>query len=116
MQLFSQFVEWQNYAATQFAEAEVNEAKAEASAKFVEAQKMVGNWSTNDKVTVARAEMALDPEVDKARTDVIKAYAVRKMQAVMYENCERCANLISRELSRRIGAGPTQRRQGRWQP
>src|SRR6478736_3505062 len=63
MKLFSQYVEWQNYAAVQFAEAEVAEARAEANVKFEEATNMVTNWTNaKDKVTVARAEMAMAPE------------------------------------------------------
>lgn len=116
MLLFSKFVQWQNYAATDFAQAEVAEARAEARVRYVEAQNMVGNWGATDKVTVARATASTDPEVIQARNDVLTAYAKRKLVAVVYENCERCAALISRELSRRIGAGPTQRRQARWNP
>lgn len=119
MQLFSEFVQWQNYAATDFAQAEVAEARAEAKTKYVEAQAMVTGWSdAKDKVTLSRAQLALDPSVIEARNDEMVAYARRKLVAVVYENCERCAALISRELSRRIGGGssPTQRRQQRWNP
>src|SRR5262245_62196848 len=38
MTLFSQYTGWMNFAATQLAEAEVTEAKAEAQVKFLEAQ------------------------------------------------------------------------------
>jgi hypothetical protein len=119
MLLFSQFVQWQNYAATDFAQAEVTEARAEAKVRYVEAQSMVGNWSNaKDKVTLSRAQMALEPDVIEVRNEAMVAYARRKLVAVVYENCERCAQLISRELSRRIGGGtsPTQRRQQRWNP
>jgi hypothetical protein len=36
------------------------------------------------------------------------------MTQVVLQNCERCAALISRELSRRIGASGVERRQMRW--
>lgn len=117
MKLFSQYVEWQNYAAVQFAEAEVAEARAEANVKFEEATNMVTNWTNaKDKVTVARAEMAMAPEVNKARQDLLVAYAKRKLTAVVYGNCERCAQLVSRELTRRVGASPVERRNLRWNP
>ena len=38
------------------------------------------------------------------------------MRQVVYENCERCAFIVSRELSRRIGRDPSERRQNRWNP
>jgi hypothetical protein len=117
MRAFAHFVAWQNYAASELAIAEVTEAQAEGALKFEEAQHMVTNWSqARDKVTVARAQMALSKRVETARSDVLKAYARRKLAAVVYENCERGANLISRELSRRIGRDAVERRAARWQP
>lgn len=104
MRLFSRYTAWLNYAATQLAGAEVDEAEAEAAQKYEESSHMVLNWrGAQDKVTIARAEMALAPKVDKARKLAMSAYASRKMTAVVYANCERCVNLISREVTRRVG-------------
>jgi hypothetical protein len=118
MELFSEYTAWLNYAAVAFAEAEVVEAKAEANQKYMEAQSMVQNWnaSKQDKVTVARAQQMLDPEVERARQDVLTAYAQRKMTKVMYDNVERCVFVVSRELSRRIGNVGYERRSMRWNP
>ena len=116
MELFSEFTAWQNYAAVNQAEAEVGEATAEANQRFVEAQAMVKGWGAKDKVTVAKAELANDPEVAEARDAVLGAYAKRKLAQVIYANCERCVFVISRELSRRIGAVGYERRSNRWNP
>lgn len=117
MGMFTKYVAWQNYAAVEFARAEVEEEKAEAHVKFLEAQHMVMNWKgPNDKVTVSRAEMAIDPAVDTARREHLQAYANRKLAQVMYGNCERCGNLISREITRRVGREPQERRNNRWTP
>jgi RNA polymerase-binding transcription factor DksA len=116
MRLFTQYVAWQNFTAAEFAQAQVAEAQAEAEVKYVEAQNMVGNWSSQDKVTVARAEMALAPEVNNARKAHLQTYANRKLLEVVYGNCERCAQLVSRELTRRGNASPLERRQQRWTP
>jgi hypothetical protein len=117
MQLFSRYVSWQNYAAAELARTEVDESRAEANVRYVEARSMVGNWAgSSDKVTVARAAQTLDPEVEQARQDLLVAYAARKMTAVINANCERTAALISRELSRRIGRDGVERRQMRWAP
>lgn len=117
MRVFSHFVAWQNYAAFDLARAEVEEAKAEAALKFEEAQHMVLNWqSAKDKVTVARAQMAMSPQIEAARAEVLKAYAHRKLAAVIHDNCERGANLISRELTRRLGREAVERRVNRWTP
>jgi hypothetical protein len=116
METFSRYVAWQNYAAYEFAQSEVEEARSEARVRFVEARAMVTNWDRTDKVTVARAELALDPEVERARQDLLISYAHRKMTGVIYANCERAAALVSRELTRRVGREPLDRRGDRLRP
>lgn len=116
MEMFACYVAWQNYAATEFAQSEVEEARAEAHVRYVEARAMVTNWDRTDKVTVARAELALDPEVAQARQDLLVAYAHRKMTGVVYSNCERASQLVSRELTRRVGREPLDRRGDRFRP
>ena len=73
---------------------------------------MVLNWGeAKDKVTLARAQMAMDPEIDQGqeRTD-LTAYAQRKMRQVVYENCVASAAALSRELTRRLGREAVERR------
>jgi hypothetical protein len=74
-----------------------------------------GLWSQT-KVTEVRAEIATDPTVVKAKSDALAAYARRKMTKVVYDNCERSVFVVSRELSRRIGAAGSERRSMRWTP
>lgn len=114
MVLFTQYVQWQNYIASDFADAEIVEARAEAKVRYEEQTAMLS--SDNDKVTLARAELNYVPSVERAREVQMQAYARRKMLQMMASNCERCAQLISRELSRRIGREPLERRQMRWNP
>jgi hypothetical protein len=116
MQLFSEFVQWQNYAATQFAEAEVEEERAEASVRRIEAEGFVLNIGGSDKVTETRAAINTTKEMMDARDRVLDAYSRRKMTGVMFSNCERTAAMISRELSRRIGGSDLLRRQARMAP
>ena len=117
MQIFLRFVAWQNFAATEFAAAEVEEERWDRHVKFLEAQHMVLNWqSAKDKVTVARAQMAMDPEIDKAKNKQLEAYANRKMRQVVYDNCVASAAALSRELTRRLGRDAVERRAGRWAP
>lgn len=116
MTLFSEYVQWQNYAATTLAEAENEEAKAESKLKLIEARWMASYDDPKGKVTVAKAERDTRPEVQEAHIEWLTAKAHRKMVGAIYSNCERCAQLVSRELSRRIGSGSSERRQQRWQP
>jgi len=114
MQLFSEYVAWQNYAATRLSEAEVDETRAEAAQRYAEDIVMMG--ATEGKVLITRASLSADEQVIEARSAVIMAYATRKTTAVVYANCERVVNLVSRELSRRIAQSPTERRNNRWNP
>lgn len=112
MEHFSKQLAWQNFFATQVAQAEIEEAEAEAHLKTQEAVVML----TGKKVTEARAERDVDENVLAARNDFLVAKAKRKMLQVIMENRERCANLISRELTRRVGREGNQRRNDRWNP
>lgn len=112
MEHFSKQLAWQNFFATQVARAEIEEAEAEAHLKTQEAVVML----TGKKVTEARAERDVDENVLAARDEYLVSKAKRKMLQVAMENRERCANLISRELTRRVGREGNQRRNDRWNP
>jgi hypothetical protein len=115
MDLYFRFIAWLNYAAVEFGSAEVEEEKAEAMVKKLQAMHMVLNWgAAKDKVTLARAQQAVDPEISRAMDEQLAAYARRKMAQIVYENCERSAAALSRELSRRLGRYPLERREMRW--
>ena len=116
MTAFTEYVGWQNYAQAMLVTCEVAEHEANARVKVIEAQKMLMNWGSKDTVTKVRGEASLDPEVERAKSDVLQAYAERKYTQMICENCERSAQLLSRELSRRIGRDGTERRQQRWTP
>jgi hypothetical protein len=117
MQIYLRFVAWQNFAATEFAAAEVVEEQCDRRVRFLEAQHMVLNWTAaKDKVTLARAQMAMDPEVEKAKQEQMNAYAKRKMRQVVYDNCAASAAALSRELTRRLGRESSERRASRWAP
>ena len=116
MQLFSEYVQWQNYAATEFAQYEVAEEQAEANVRRIEAEGFVLNVGGSSKVTETRAAINNTTQMQTARDRVLDAYAKRKMTQVIYTNCERVAALLSRELTRRVGREPIERRAARWQP
>jgi len=116
MQLFSEYVQWQNYAATEFALAEVQEERADAALRAEEAQQLVLINPKPGYVQATQAMIKATPSVQRAKEQALDAYARRKMTGVMATNCERTAALLSRELSRRIGGADMMRRNARWQP
>lgn len=115
MTLFSEYVSWQNYAATRLAECEVEEERAGAAVRYEEAIAM-SMAPANAKVTVTRANMATSKTMQTARERALEAYAARKLTQVVYANCERVVALISRELTRRVGREGPERRNARWNP
>ena len=113
MEHFSKQLSWQNFLATQVAQAEIDESEAEAHLKTQEALVML---NSGKKVTDARNERDIDDRVVQARDSYLTFKAKRKMLQVMMENRERCSNLISRELTRRVGREGNTRRNDRWNP
>jgi hypothetical protein len=109
-------VAWQNFAATEFSLAEVAEERATAEEKRVEAMALITLEPGKGTITLAKANLSVSRDVEAARQARLNAYAARKMTQVIRDNCERCAALVSRELSRRIGRDPIERRQMRWSP
>lgn len=114
MNLFSEFVAWQNYFDQQSVELEIHEAQAASAKQIAEARAM--SMSTEKLVARQKADTLSDPDVQKRETDWLMARASRKAVAIQKDALERTANLISRELSRRISRVPTERRQSRWNP
>jgi hypothetical protein len=116
MTLFSEYTGWLNFAASQQAESEVAEERADREIRRVEAQNLVLSNPKAGEVMKTKAASFLDPEVQDAYEVQMVAYARRKMTQVVCANCERCVFVVSRELSRRIGNVGYERRQMRWNP
>jgi hypothetical protein len=100
--LLSRITAWLNYAAMQFAAAQVDEAALERKRDMLYAKAMSSRGSVRgEKVTVLKAQAASDPQIEKVDNDLAQAYAYRKMMEVVYNNYERESFLISREITRR---------------
>jgi len=104
-------VEWQNYFAAEVVKLELIEGQAEQQLKYVEASAYLR--ITDTTVTEARAQRDRDPAVMEAAAEWYQAKVNRKAMQVVCENRERCAQLLSREITRRVGREPMQRRD-RW--
>lgn len=104
--LFSHITAWTNYVGTQLSAAQIDERSAEKDYDMAYAKQMVlrkDTASKGDKVTAMKAEVNSDPKIVKLSEELDKAYAYRKMIEAMYNNLERDAALISREITRRTG-------------
>lgn len=112
MDIFRQHVEWQNFLAVEVGNAELYETRAENTLRRVEAK--FTSKAENDKLWKARGERDADEGYSAAKDAFTNAHARRKALQIVASNCERSANFVSRELSRRIGREPNNRRNDRW--
>ncbi len=112
MSLFAQFVAWQNFIDQKSVGIEIEETRAQSRKDIAVARSLTA--SEEKQVTRQKAEATI--EVQRSNDEWITAKASRKAIGIQKDALERLANLVSRELSRRIGRGPTQRRADRFQP
>lgn len=117
MDLYTEFMEWVNYSKAELTLAEIEEEKTAHSLKMSESSALISQWSADakgDRVTLAKARRDVDPVVVAASEAHLNARAYRKLVESMFDRCERGAQLISRELSRRISLAPKERMHGRF--
>jgi hypothetical protein len=113
MELFAKYVAWQNFVDSEVISAERDEMLAENRLKLAEARAVAGS---SEKITKARLEAKSSVDVEQAMTAHVLAKSYRKALGLQQSAVERAANFVSRELSRRIGRGPVERRNNRWNP
>lgn len=116
MEHYREFVAWVSFAKAELVKAEIDEERTAHECKIVESQTLIGQWSADakgDRVTLAKARRDVDPQVLKYQEAHLKARAYRKLAEAMFDRCERGAQLLSRELSRRVGSGQRESRNAR---
>lgn len=119
MGLFVALTRWTDYLAGAVAEAEIDERSAEAILTKAQALVLLRDWGggRDERVTMAKAQRDIDPEVEKRQALYDTAHAKRKMMAVLFTSTERDSAAVSRELTRRVGRREDHdRRASRWQP
>ena len=119
MSLYNEFMAWVSYAKADYVQAEIAEERAENDMRVTESMTLIGQWNDKtkgDTVTLAKAKRDVDPEVISARNAYSEARAYRKLVESVFERCERGAQVLSRELSRRIGLAPKERSVSRYAP
>jgi hypothetical protein len=113
MQLFTEMTQWASFAAVKLAAAEVDEKYAVADFERQKAINTVANKGEKT-VTTAKAKAYEDPEFLAAQEEAHRTYALRKMLESLYNATDRKAQVLSRELTRRVGREPREQRSARW--
>jgi hypothetical protein len=118
MRLFSLYIAWQNFIAVKVTEAEIVEAERQTELTVGQATALLGSWggTKEDRVALARAEREVHPAVVEQQARYNTAKAHRKMLSTLADNMERAAAVVSRELTRRVGREPVERRHRGWTP
>jgi len=119
MGLFVALTRWTDHLGVSVAMAEVEERCAEAVLSKAQSLVLLRDWggTRDDRITVAKAQRDIDPEVEERQDIYHTAVAYRKMIATLYASTERDAAVVSRELTRRVGRREDHdRRASRWTP
>lgn len=106
MDLYSEYMSWVSYLKGQVVQAEIEEDRNSNLCRVLEARVLIEQWGADakgDRVTIAKARRDTDPRVLEQQEKYQTSRAYRKLVETLFESCERGAQLLSRELSRRIG-------------
>lgn len=114
MALFGEMLGWTNYHSSRLARAQVEEKYAESVLEVRRASAVLSKKSRS--VTESKAIAEADAEVQDAQQAYLAAYEKRKIEEAAYNNAERLAQLLSRELTRRVGRNDRENRGNRWMP
>lgn len=119
MELYAEFMSWLSYAKSQLTLAEIEEERTRNELDYLQSFILIEQWDNKTKgdlVTVAKAKRDIDPRIVSLIELHTEKRAYRKLVDTIFDRCERGAQVVSRELSRRISMAPQERRQHRFNP
>lgn len=103
-QKFTLLTAWADYIASQLVIAQTDEEAAERSYKYLTDKLLVekmGTRATGDRITLIRAQVNIEPEVQRAAQGLAEKTAYRKLVQMLLDNHQRDITLVSREITRR---------------
>jgi hypothetical protein len=104
MLLFSKLTAYNNFLATQFACAMIDERDAERSLDYEEGVAFLQSHASKSLASLVKAHVATNPKVVELKEVHSARYNYRKLLEVMVNNVERDTALVSRELTRRTSS------------
>jgi hypothetical protein len=115
MECYVEFMAWLSYSKAELVIAEITEERCANETHLTESKTLIIQWAGDkgDTVTLAKARRDVDPTVVEMQEQHLAARAYRKLVESVYDRCERGAQVLSRELSRRISIVPQERRLAR---
>ena len=119
MELYTEFMSWLTYAKSQLVQGEIAEERERNILEYLQSSVLIEQWDNKTKgdlVTMAKAKRDIDARIVDQMQVYTEKRAYRKLVDTVFDRCERGAQVVSRELSRRIGLGPKEARQARFVP
>lgn len=101
---FTALTAWADYIASEHAMAIIAERNALKERDFLENTLLIskmGAAARGERITLVKAQIAIDPTVRALDKDYEEKYAYRKLVEVALNNHERDLSLVSREITRR---------------
>ncbi len=101
---FTVLTAWADYASSQLAIAQIEERAAQRKLDLIENKLLVtklGNAVKGERVTLVKAQIAIDQDVMDLTLEYDEKYTYRKLVEMLLSNYERDIALVSRELTRR---------------
>ena len=101
---FTVLTAWADYASSQMAVAVIEERAAQKRLDFLQNKLLLQKMGTaikGERITLVKAQIAVDQDVQDLSLDYEEKYAYRKLVEMMLNNFERDISLVSREVTRR---------------
>lgn len=101
---FTVLTAWADYASSQMAVAVIEERAAQKRLDFLQNKLLLQKMGTaikGERITLVKAQIAVDQDVQDLSMDYEEKYAYRKLVEMMLNNFERDISLVSREVTRR---------------
>jgi hypothetical protein len=117
METYREFMAWVSYAKSELVKAEIDEEREANFLRVLESKVLIEQWGSDvkgDRVTIAKARRDTDKRVVTQQEAHRQSRAYRKLVESLFDRCERGAQLLSRELTRRVNAGPRDNRNARF--
>ena len=109
-EMFTILTGWADYLASQLVQAQLREREAQRALDMKENVMLITKMSAAATVSLAKAQIATDPEIIKLGDIHEERYAYRKILEMMVSNQERDITLVSREITRRTNESRMGRR------
>ena len=103
-EMFTILTAWADFFASKLVQAQIDEKDTESKLEYETAKltvELLGKATKTDKVSLAKAQIAIDPKIVDLKEALSQRYASRKVWEMLLNNQERDIALVSREITRR---------------